>query len=217
MKNFNKDNTDFLVKLTQSANAGYDSANLSLASYYDSKNKFDSATLWLQPLVIHNNDKAIEQTAAIWAKSKDSAKTDSVGVYYKKCSAMGNPECQYQLGMLYYNGALGLSKDFNVAFNNFLLAAKQENAPAQCMLGNMYFSGDGVSKDDQEAFQWYIKSSGRGNVVATYAIGLFYADGIAVQKDKRVAEKYLRLAADGNNPAVKEAASKKLREITVNQ
>jgi serine/threonine protein kinase len=214
MKDFGKQNTPFLEELVQSAQLGYDSASFALANYYDSKDMTDSAVLWLRPLADKDNAQAIGKIAALWAKSKDLGKTDSAGLYYKKCAGLGNTECQYQLGMLYYNGTTQFPKDAKTAFSIFKKAAEAGNAPAQCMLGNMYYSGEGIAhSDNAEALEWYLKSSEQGNEVATYALGLLYADGIGVQKDINEAVKYLQRAAAGNNQDVKKAAAIKLQEL----
>jgi len=214
MKDYGKENTLFLQELTRASTLGYDSANLALSAYYDEKGQTDSAINWLQPLAAKNNLKAIEKMAGLWEKTTGASKGDSSTAYYRKCAGLGSPSCEYQLGMLYYNGGPGTDKNLQTAFGCFKKAADAGNAPAQCMLGNMFYAGEGVSeRDNAEALEWYMKSAEQGNEVATYALGLFYADGIGVQKSTTEAKKYLERAISGNNPDVKKAAENKLRQL----
>ena len=44
----------------------------------------------------------------------------------------------------------------------YSLAAEQENAFAQCNLGNCYKDGKGVEQDKDKAIEWYRKASDNG-------------------------------------------------------
>lgn len=61
-------------------------------------------------------------------------------------------------------------------------ATQQNNAEAQWMLGEFYFSGTGVKQDFAQAKQWYEKSAQQNNPQANYALGSMYANGQAVTK-----------------------------------
>jgi TPR repeat protein len=64
----------------------------------------------------------------------------------------------------------GLSAFANQNYSKTLLLlkplAKEGNAEAQCIIGNLYHLGLGVEKDIEKAIKWYIKSAQQGYVIA---------------------------------------------------
>ena len=66
----------------------------------------------------------------------------------------GNPEAEYQLGLLYEKGC-GVEKDYAKAVHWFQKAADKNHPMALYWLGWMYSSGLGVEKDYVEAKKLY--------------------------------------------------------------
>jgi hypothetical protein len=67
--------------------------------------------------------------------------------------AQGNPDAQYNLGVLHRNG-LGVKQDYETAVHWFQKSARQGHVQAQRDPGKMYERGQGVKPDCQEAYQW---------------------------------------------------------------
>jgi TPR repeat protein len=79
---------------------------------------------------------------------------------------------------------------------NFFKHAKQGNAEAQNLLGEMYFLGKGVKQDYQEAAKWYRKAAEQGRANAQYNLGFMYENGQGVIQDYQEAAKWYRKAAE---------------------
>lgn len=65
---------------------------------------------------------------------------------FRDSAALGFPPAQYELGLCYEHG-IGLERNMARAVELYALAAEQEDAQAQCALGNLYFTGNGVEQD----------------------------------------------------------------------
>ncbi len=60
----------------------------------------------------------------------------------------------------------GAPQNLNTAAEWLLLAAKQNHAKAQTMLGIVYFKGEGVKQDAVEALKWFLIAYGNGDDAA---------------------------------------------------
>lgn len=93
----------------------------------------------------------------------------------------GDADAQYNLGGTYLSGRGGLLvSDERQARKWILLAANQEPAEAQALLGDM--SG-GYSGDDPEAAKWYRLAAKQGNRRAQYNLAQMYRNGKGLEKD----------------------------------
>ena len=75
-------------------------------------------------------------------KMQDFDSMDSI----KKLAEKRNPDAQYALGVMYYEGK-GVSQDYIEAFFWFEKSAEQGFRDAQFTLGVLYSAGEGVSQD----------------------------------------------------------------------
>lgn len=83
------------------------------------------------------------------------------GLQYRLAAEQGNPNAQYNLGLLYVNG-LGVSQDYAEALKWFKLSADNGDASAQFNLGVLYENGQGVSQNYTKAKEWYEKACNNG-------------------------------------------------------
>lgn len=104
------------------------------------------------------------------------------------------------------------NKDFAVALQELLPVAREGNASAQQMLGDMYLNGKGVALDAEEAVRWLRSAAEQNNAKAINELAHLYVQGIGVQQDLQVAESWYRKAttlSDANTASVR-AAGKNL-------
>jgi TPR repeat protein len=114
----------------------------------------------------------------------------------QKEAKSGNADAQYNLGIMYYIGEGGVSKDYIKAHEWWKKAAGQGNADAQYTIGKCYENGEGVTKDDFKAFKWWQKAAEQGNAQAQENIAMGYLDGNVVPKDDTKAVMWLQKAAE---------------------
>ncbi len=75
---------------------------------------------------------------------------------------LGDVEAQYNLGVMYDEGA-GMEQDLAVAAKWYRRAAEQGFMDAQTNLGIMYFHGQGVERDLDEATRWFRQAASQGD------------------------------------------------------
>ena len=100
----------------------------------------------------------------------------------------GNPEAQYDLGMLHLSDQLG-QKSPEEAAKWFGRAAEQGVASAQFNLGVLYKRGEGVAQDDKQAFFWFQVAAEQNFPQAQHNLATAYAEG------KGIATSYPKAAA----------------------
>ena len=89
-----------------------------------------------------------------------------------------NPEYMVELGVWYYG-----QKQFDLAEDYYLMAAKLNYVDAYECLGYIYYYGRVGQPDYEKAFHYYKLASDQGNIVAAYKLADMYKNGYYVQKD----------------------------------
>lgn len=79
---------------------------------------------------------------------------------------LGDVEAQYNLGVMYDEGA-GVERDLACAADWYRRAAEQGFVDAQTNLGLMYYQGQGVPQDYHEAARWFRQAAEQGDSEAT--------------------------------------------------
>ena len=106
----------------------------------------------------------------------------------------GDAESQNKLGVCYYGGKVGVTKDPIQAVYWFRKAADQGYVAAQNNLGNYYRYGE--TEDPTQAVYWYRKAAEQGYADAQYELGYCYRFSYGVTKDNAQAEEWYRKAAE---------------------
>jgi TPR repeat protein len=75
---------------------------------------------------------------------------------------LGDVEAQYNLGVLYDEGA-GIEQDLAAAASWYRKAAEQGFVDAQANLGMLYYNGLGVPRDLAEAARWFARAAEQGD------------------------------------------------------
>jgi TPR repeat protein len=73
--------------------------------------------------------------------------------WYRQAAEQGQPEAEYNLGVLYTQG-LGVSQDYRQAAHWYRLAAERGQSDAQLNLAALYAAGRGVAQDYIAAYRW---------------------------------------------------------------
>lgn len=89
-----------------------------------------------------------------------------------------DPEYMVELGAWYYG-----QKQFDLAEEYYLMAAKLGYNDAYECLGYIYYYGRVGHPDYEKAFHYYKLASDKGNLVAAYKLADMYKNGYYVQKD----------------------------------
>lgn len=99
-----------------------------------------------------------------------------------------NPEYMVELGGWYYG-----QKQFDLAEEYYLMAAKLDYNNAYECLGYIYYYGRVGQPDYEKAFHYYKLASDQGNLVAAYKLADMYKNGYYVQKNY---PKYVQIIKD---------------------
>ena len=102
----------------------------------------------------------------------------------------GHAASAFQVGVTY------VQTDPAEAVKWIRLAAEQEHAEAQAMLGRLYDVGHGVPQNYSEALRWYRPAAEQNDPRAQFYLGLMYHNAHGVPQDESEAAKWIRRAAD---------------------
>ena len=92
--------------------------------------------------------------------------------------------------------------DYEGAFLEWRVLARQGDVRAQYRLAQMYADGIGVAEDDEEALHWFRQAADQGSLEAQSELALMYSLGRGVRRDHtRAAYWYARLADAGHATA----------------
>lgn len=151
---------------------------------------------------IRNSPEELYEAAREHYDWKESAYDLSRAVdLYEAAAELGNPNAQYELGILYERGD-GVPKDLAKAVVFYQKAALNGNQAAQMDLGYMYLTGDGVPSDYNAAKQWLSGPANSGVPDAQYALAHMYESGLGYpQNFSNAFSWYLRAARRDHGPS----------------
>lgn len=112
--------------------------------------------------------------------------------WFEKAANQGSFLAQFNLGMLYFTGGFGLTKDSLLAEKWLNQAAKQGFPAAQSALGLLYSSGIGIPKNYEKAFQWHQKASHHGYPDSQKYLSRMYEHGCGVEKNIQKSNLFLK-------------------------
>lgn len=113
----------------------------------------------------------------------------------RKAAERGDPDAQFNLGVLYDNGRF-VPRDYAEAVKWYRKASDKGVVAAQFNLALMYREGHGVDRNDSEAVKWYRKAAENGSAAAQFNLSLMYDKGDGIEQDYDAAAKWCRLAAE---------------------
>lgn len=117
-----------------------------------------------------------------------------------KAANAGNPTAEYELGMVYINGA-GVAFSVHDGMKWLLKAASDGSSDAADKVGNLFMeianSNQGGSGNElAEAVNFFRQAADAGNADAQSHLGFLYSRGIGIPQDMQEAVKWWRKAAD---------------------
>ena len=114
-------------------------------------------------------------------------------------SKKSNPEAQYSLSLMYFNGNNGMKKSFDNAMR-WLKKSSDGNYPeAVFLLSNLYLEGEDVEKNVDQGISLMKKASDLGYLEAVYKMAWIYRYGINTNQDiEQAMELYKRAAVRGH-------------------
>ena len=103
----------------------------------------------------------------------------------KKKAFEGDLESQYDMGVVYLEGFLGVKRDINKGVEWFKIAAKQNHTPSIVVLGMLYKKKKpfGFKTDHKKAFEYFKKAALLSDKEGMYELGCCYHQGIGVKKN----------------------------------
>jgi len=132
--------------------------------------------------------KAQLELALLFAAGKGVRASDEQYIHWTKKSATnGFADAQFELGVLFSNGSMGLELDYHRSFFWLEKAAQQGHATAQNNLAIAYKNGNGVAQDTDASVFWYKKSAAQGYSLAQTNLGWLYMNGGDLEQDYAIA------------------------------
>lgn len=159
-----------------------------------SKENFDIILSWLQAYQLQplSSDSTLVPNALDPLTFLDELEEKHES--WKQRAKNGEEEALYQIGVLYYIGAI-IQQDYNKAFACFSCAAQKKYSPAFTALGICYEQGNGIGKHPLKAISLYHKAKIKKNAEAMRRLGLLYIEGTTLLKNGEEAKKLLKEAS----------------------
>jgi TPR repeat protein len=108
----------------------------------------------------------------------------------------GNVDSQVILGILLWNGALGVQQNRVEGLTWYRKAAEQGDGEAQVALGLINAQGDNVKVDYNEAVRLFSEAAGAGFKEGQYNLAYAYFSGLGIAKDDAKALELFKKAAN---------------------
>ncbi|KAJ3039512.1 hypothetical protein HK097_002821, partial [Rhizophlyctis rosea] len=141
---------------------------------------------------LEESGKAVDETTRSLMKEEGTA-------FLKKLAKDGLPDAMYQLGKAYFS-----ENKFDLAYPQFLLAAKRTHPQSCYMAATCAEHGNGTKKSQRAALDLYGKAAQCGYGPAMYRLGIAELKGhLGLKRDAKKAVMWLKRAAavaDKENP-----------------
>lgn len=107
-----------------------------------------------------------------------------------------NYKANFYIAECYFNGN-GIEKNYDLAFENYSIAANHQHIESIYKLGYCFEFGLGTTKDEMLMISRYTQAAKSGNKLSQYRLGLCYKNGNGVDANISVAATYFLNAAKG--------------------
>jgi len=184
----------------------------------------DESAQWLRMAVDSGHAIAQSILADMYSKGmgvvEDHLETKKL---HQMAANQGDPESQYQLGLLKHSegikewkmdtrgrdefGRFIAPEEYFEAAQWYLKAARQGHAIAQNSLAKLYIEGRGVPKSCREAAKWRSQAAKQGYSEAQEKLADMYFSGAGLRQDKAKAVKWRCCAAEDGNESAQSSLS----------
>ncbi|GAA5799455.1 hypothetical protein HPULCUR_004870 [Helicostylum pulchrum] len=123
--------------------------------------------------------------------------------WFKLAGGNGDAEAQRMVGVIYYDGKVSGTPDYQQAVEWFCKSANNSNSISYsyAATGITYFKGNGKTNDHKVASDWLNIASDKGEIDTFYMIGLIYrSGGYGVDRDFDLAETWFMKGICKQNP-----------------
>jgi hypothetical protein len=194
---------EFLTTLARAWDAGgFRSYNEAKSSRFELRKR--------QSEVLYENYSYLAQAE----KDKGRYSDQTIRTLHRAAEA-GHAAAMHNLGVLFANGSMGVTKDVKKAFIWYAWAAYSGLAGAQNNLGDLYEKGVGTPVDLGMAVYWYTQAAMQGEPTAFLSLGELFYEGKGVPQNDVTAAVWLSLAARGLPKGQNLNAALKLRDQAI--
>lgn len=197
----------------QQSAAGKNNDPMAKADQLYQRKKYDEAAAIMRPLAEAGDGRAAFALGLMEARGNlgqpDYVKARS---WWEKAAQSGQPEAEYNLGLVYYRGVQDggdgrdpARSDFASAIKWWEKAAGHGHGGAMYSLAGMARTGEGQPRDLKKAATWYRRASEAGHPEAQYQLAGLYLSGSGVEKNEAEAKKWMQKAADAGHPGAIQA------------
>jgi TPR repeat protein len=212
------DLTEAIAWYTKAAEADYGPAQVRMGFFYmrgegGLEEDPEKAVAWWQKSTKHdmpdgwiNLGHAYRLGMGIKKSNKDAMRC------FAKAAELGEPEAEFLLGQMYYDGATGIA-DYKKARFWWDKAAKANHGLALCQIGLMYRYGTMGEKDPAKALEYIEKAHKNKDPEGTFQLGLLHLTGTGVPKsDEKAMGLLIDATSKGHTGAQYYAGRLKLRQ-----
>lgn len=179
----------------KSAELGFDMAQVAMAKDALRKEEYDKAVNWLLKAAHQENTDA-ELLLGLccengWGGHRSVWEAEK---YYEHAAIHGDSMGYFHLGRLYSDENSSIY-NLPLAFDWYMKAAQDDNAPAQGIVAWMYLTGEGVAENLSEALRWLNNACENEDPWSLAVGGMMYYEGLdKIPKDYNKAFAYLSKA-----------------------
>ena len=107
--------------------------------------------------------------------------------FLTQAALLGEPQANFNLGMVNYNGMFNQPQNKELAFQYMMTSAIEGYPKAMHNIGEMKLTGDGTEKDLITSFNWYKKAAQYDLVSSHFMVGKMYEMGWGVEQSNQQA------------------------------
>lgn len=171
--------------LEKASAAGYKDAQYQLGYMCFVDGKSDEAVRWSKAAALQDHSGAQTNLFVHYRNNDDLA---AALEWSAKAMKLGDAKAYYLTGLVYFNGAKGVAKDYGKAFECFREAAAQGRADAEVSMGICLLDGLGTAKDEQRAFLLFNAAAEKGNLEGKQYLAKCYREGRGAAQNEKKAD-----------------------------
>jgi TPR repeat protein len=173
---------------------------------------WDLAFDWLKAAAV---DGWIPSVVALAAMYRDGGDLDQAAKLFEIAARQGDAESQGALAALYLRREN--EEGYRLAHYWAELAAPENVASAQVVLGQIYHEGLGIERDPVQAIAWFLMAARNDHPAAQLLMGTAYEAGVVVQRDRLEAAFWLMRAIDQGSDVAKAYLRRYLGDLTAEE